>query len=78
MWQPCYSLETLKLASNVISVYQGCQPDGLSVSVYGGLIIYVLTIAGLNGQKGTFNMCFIEVHQTPILYDYMEWLLKHV
>ena len=34
VWQPWYSLETLKLAFNVSSKFQGCHPDDLSVSVW--------------------------------------------
>ena len=51
VWQPWYSLETLKFLFSVFSEYQGCHPDGLSVSVYGGLIIYILTFAALNVCK---------------------------
>ena len=32
----------------IFSEYQGCHTDDLSVSVYGGLIIYILTLAALN------------------------------
>ena len=36
---------------SVFSEYQGCHTDGLSVSVYGVLIIYILTLAALNVWK---------------------------
>ena len=54
MWQPWYSLETLKFVFSVFSEYQVCHPDGLSISVYGGLIIYILTPAALNVYKAHF------------------------
>ena len=38
---------------SVFSEYQGCHTDGLSVSMYGGLVIYILTLAALNIWKRT-------------------------
>ena len=53
-------------AIEVFSQYQDCHPDSLSVSVYAGSIIYVLTLADCWRAKNVpFNMCFIEVNQNP-------------
>ena len=43
-WKPWYSVEMFKLVFNVFREYQGCNTDGLSVSVYGGMIIYMYDI----------------------------------
>ena len=75
MWQSWYSQETftLKLVFNVFSEYQGRHTDGLLVSVCGGLIIYVLTLASLNCPKPTFlTWIFIEVKQSPIFFSIIQ------
>ena len=72
MWQPWYSLETLKLVFDVFSEYQGYHTDSLYVSVYGGLISYILTLAALNVKNALFDMSFIEENQSHNFYDYME------
>ena len=43
-----------KFVFSVFSEYQVCHTDGLSFSVYGDLIIYILTLAALNVLKTTF------------------------
>ena len=70
MWQPWYSLETLKFVFSVFSEYQGCHTDGLSVSVYGGLIIHILILAALSPKNALFDMSFINVNQNPNFYDF--------
>ena len=50
MWQTWNSLEMLKLVFKVFIEYQDCHNDGLSVSVFGDLIMYVLTFAALDYQ----------------------------
>ena len=54
VWQPWHCLERLNPVSNNFRGCHGCHTDSLSVSVYGGLIIYILTLAGLNVQKTHF------------------------
>ena len=44
----------MKFVFSVFNEYQGCHTDGLSVSVYGGLIIYILILAALNVWKAHF------------------------
>ena len=48
-WQPCYSLETLKLVDNVSIEYQGCHPDDLSVSVYINLVCPEFSVSAREG-----------------------------
>ena len=73
MWQPWYSLETLKFVFSIFSEYQGCHPDGLSVSVYGGLIIYILTLAALNVCKTHFlTWVLSKWTKTPNTCDFTE------
>ena len=58
----CYltQMETLKLVLSIVSEYQGCHTDGLSVSVFGGLIIYIQILAALNVKKnGLFDISFV-------------------
>ena len=68
MWQPRYSLETLKFVFSIFSEYQGSHTDGLSFSVYGGLIIYILTLAALNVFKKTLFWTWVlfKWTKTPI------------
>ena len=82
VWQHLYSLEMLKLFLWVFSEYQGCYTDSLSVSVYGGLVIYILTLAALNVQETcvVFDVSFIEVNQNtgPNFYNnrlHGKWLI---
>ena len=55
VWQAWYSLEMLKFVFNVFSKHQDCRTGGLSVSVYGGLILYILTCAALNVGKPHYD-----------------------
>ena len=71
MWQPWYSLETLKFVFSVFSEYQGCHTDGLSVSVYGGKNNLDFTSCSLKCLKNAlFDMSFIKVNQNPNFYDF--------
>ena len=48
--------------------YQGLHPDGLSVSVYRGFIIYVLTFAALfNGRNALLICVLLKWNRTQIL-----------
>ena len=57
--------------------------------MYGGLIIYILTLAALNVCKTFFDRSFIKVNQNPNIYyftengqyicnSYVVWWLQHV
>ena len=90
MWQPWYSLETFKFVFIVFGKYQGRHPDSLSFSVYGGLIIYILTLAAIKClQNALFDMSFFKMNQNPDTYDFTEngqyicnlyvvWWLQHI
>ena len=62
----------VEVCLNVFSEYQGCHTDGLSLSVNGGLIIYILTLAALNVWKSHFLTWVLLVNQNPVFYDFTE------
>ena len=70
-------------AIKVFSEYQNCHPDGLSVSVYGGSIIYILTLAACwmacwIACWMAFQHVFHWSESEPQVYDYKEKWLIHV
>ena len=57
----------------VFSEYHGSDTEGISITVYGGLTIYILTLAALCVWKhALFDMKFIKVNQNANLYDFTE------